>query len=250
MDHRRRRRRREPSPPRPRAAPRRGRSATAGTPSSRSKEARCSCPRGSTAPPDPLVGGQPDPPVADHHDGVEPGQPHHPRGARRCGRRRPGGRGSGGCAAPPRFRTRSRRGRRSPATRARAASCERAAHRSAERDPQALRHSSHGRRSPANGSGRQIRSATSPVQPVWWLAPSPAPLSPWKYSLNVMLSRHRGSSCSLLDPAVAGAAAVGPPQEQRDQPPPQVVGARRQRDRVWPLPVGYSISAVAPSDRA
>jgi hypothetical protein len=24
--------------------------------------------------------------------------------------------------------------------------------------------------------------ATSPVQPVWWLAPSPAPLSPWKYS--------------------------------------------------------------------
>jgi hypothetical protein len=24
--------------------------------------------------------------------------------------------------------------------------------------------------------------ATSPVHPVWWLAPSPAPLSPWKYS--------------------------------------------------------------------
>ena len=24
--------------------------------------------------------------------------------------------------------------------------------------------------------------ATRPVQPVWWLAPSPAPLSPWKYS--------------------------------------------------------------------
>ena len=24
--------------------------------------------------------------------------------------------------------------------------------------------------------------ATSPVQPVWWLAPMPAPLSPWKYS--------------------------------------------------------------------
>ena len=24
--------------------------------------------------------------------------------------------------------------------------------------------------------------ATSPVQPVWWLAPRPAPLSPWKYS--------------------------------------------------------------------
>ena len=24
--------------------------------------------------------------------------------------------------------------------------------------------------------------ATVPVQPVWWLAPMPAPLSPWKYS--------------------------------------------------------------------
>src|SRR5262249_31766742 len=24
--------------------------------------------------------------------------------------------------------------------------------------------------------------ATMPVQPVWWLAPRPAPLSPWKYS--------------------------------------------------------------------
>ena len=24
--------------------------------------------------------------------------------------------------------------------------------------------------------------ATRPVQPVWWLAPRPAPLSPWKYS--------------------------------------------------------------------
>jgi hypothetical protein len=27
-----------------------------------------------------------------------------------------------------------------------------------------------------------IRLATTPVQPVWWLAPIPAPLSPWKYS--------------------------------------------------------------------
>ena len=26
------------------------------------------------------------------------------------------------------------------------------------------------------------RRATVPVHPVWWLAPSPAPLSPWKYS--------------------------------------------------------------------
>jgi len=27
-----------------------------------------------------------------------------------------------------------------------------------------------------------ISFATRPVQPVWWLAPRPAPLSPWKYS--------------------------------------------------------------------
>jgi len=27
-----------------------------------------------------------------------------------------------------------------------------------------------------------INLATIPVQPVWWLAPRPAPLSPWKYS--------------------------------------------------------------------
>jgi len=32
---------------------------------------------------------------------------------------------------------------------------------------------------PRNSSGS---SATVPVQPVWWLAPMPAPLSPWKYS--------------------------------------------------------------------
>jgi predicted house-cleaning noncanonical NTP pyrophosphatase (MazG superfamily) len=29
---------------------------------------------------------------------------------------------------------------------------------------------------------RVVVTATSPVQPVWWLAPTPAPLSPWKYS--------------------------------------------------------------------
>jgi hypothetical protein len=27
-----------------------------------------------------------------------------------------------------------------------------------------------------------MRLATRPVQPVWWDAPSPAPLSPWKHS--------------------------------------------------------------------
>jgi hypothetical protein len=38
-----------------------------------------------------------------------------------------------------------------------------------------------------------IKFATRAVHPVWWLAPSPAPLSPWKYSLNSRQSRQNGS---------------------------------------------------------
>src|SRR5690242_545407 len=42
--------------------------------------------------------------------------------------------------------------------------------------------------------------ATSPVQPVWWLAPMPAPLSPWKYSLNKIKSRQWGSVWNIFVP--------------------------------------------------
>src|SRR3954453_8422176 len=42
------------------------------------------------------------------------------------------------------------------------------------------------------------RRATTPVQPVWCEAPIPAPLSPWKYSWNRMLSPHGGSSWNRL----------------------------------------------------
>jgi hypothetical protein len=31
-------------------------------------------------------------------------------------------------------------------------------------------------------ANKSIVRAITPVQPVWWLAPRPAPLSPWKYS--------------------------------------------------------------------
>ena len=31
-------------------------------------------------------------------------------------------------------------------------------------------------------ANRCMALAIIPVHPVWWLAPSPAPLSPWKYS--------------------------------------------------------------------
>ena len=42
--------------------------------------------------------------------------------------------------------------------------------------------------------------ATSPVQPVWWLAPIPAPLSPWKYSWNSSRSRQCGSRWNFSIP--------------------------------------------------
>src|SRR6516225_350632 len=42
---------------------------------------------------------------------------------------------------------------------------------------------------------RRIRSATTPVQPVWWKAPIAAPLSPWKYSLKIRLSCQAGPVC-------------------------------------------------------
>ena len=64
----------------------------------------------------------------------------------------------------------------------------------------------------------RIRWATSPVHPVWWAAPSPAPLSPWKYSLNTRLSFQAGSRLQPLDPAEAGAPPVRPDEEDRDQP--------------------------------
>ena len=42
--------------------------------------------------------------------------------------------------------------------------------------------------------------AIAPVQPVWWLAPSPAPLSPWKYSWKRIRSRQCGSVWKVSRP--------------------------------------------------
>ena len=56
----------------------------------------------------------------------------------------------------------------------------------------------------------RIRSATIPVHPVWWDAPSPAPLSPWKYSLKTRLSRQAGSRCSRSTPPKHGRSPSGP----------------------------------------
>jgi len=43
-------------------------------------------------------------------------------------------------------------------------------------------------------ANRCMHRATTPVHPVWWLAPSPAPLSPWKYSQKRTRSRQCGPS--------------------------------------------------------
>ena len=87
---------------------------------------------------------------------------------------------------------------------------------------------------------RRIRSATSPVQPVWWAAPSPAPLSPWKYSLNIRLSFQAGSCLQPLDPA----EARPPPVRRRPGRSRSAGRAGRRRSAssgsCWPDPVGYS----------
>ena len=50
--------------------------------------------------------------------------------------------------------------------------------------------------------------ATSAVQPVWWLAPMPAPVSPWKYSWNRMRSLPVLILLEFVDVAVHGTPAV------------------------------------------
>src|SRR5207249_3574578 len=49
-----------------------------------------------------------------------------------------------------------------------------------------------------------MRSATRPVQPVWCEAPSPAPVSPWKYSLNSSDWCQAGSDWNFSAPPKAG----------------------------------------------
>src|SRR5262245_48960353 len=54
-----------------------------------------------------------------------------------------------------------------------------------------------------------INFATSAVQPVWCVAPRPAPVSPWKYSWNVIQSRKFGSVAKRSTPPSAGRAPPG-----------------------------------------
>ena len=76
-----------------------------------------------------------------------------------------------------------------------------------------------------------MRSATSPVHPVWCVAPNPAPLSPWKYSLNTTLCarsadrpaaspRSRGRAGGRRGHAGTARSAAGgdPPHSGRARP--------------------------------
>ena len=153
--------------------------------------ARWTWPAGSTTPPAHSCGRKADPSIPDSHDRV---QRCETQMATRCApgsatdeqpvvapRAQPGDRAHRvaaepvgdqplTCGAPP-------RGRRRPGGRTRSRHTGRRALRS---QPVV---------------GRAISSAISPVQPVWCMAPRPAPLSPWKYSKNSRLSRQFGSCC-------------------------------------------------------
>src|SRR4029450_1827700 len=64
----------------------------------------------------------------------------------------------------------------------------------------------------------RMSSATVPVQPVWWLAPRPAPLSPWKYSWKRIRSRQCGSLWNVSIPPYTGRRSLLVARERRDQP--------------------------------
>ena len=80
--------------------------------------------------------------------------------------------------------------------------------------------------------------ATRPVQPVWWLAPTPRPLSPWKYSWNghvvapvrvvleqLDVAEDRPSTVSVAqEDALQAARDVG-----RDLPQRQLLARARRR---------------------
>ena len=93
---------------------------------------------------------------------------------------------------------------------------------------------------------RQIRCATSPVQPVWCEAPRPAPVSPWKYSWNWSRSRQSGSVANLAIDAVDRAAPVGVGQPDGDQPARRGPSATSRSRSRCPEPVGYSTVKSSP----
>ena len=89
-----------------------------------------------------------------------------------------------------------------------------------------------------------IRGATSPVQPVWWAAPRPAPSSPWKYSWNCRRPCHSGSVWSARPRRRPGAG-----RRRRGGRWRSGAGAARRPPRrvsIRPEPVGHSTVKASP----
>ncbi len=87
-----------------------------------------------------------------------------------------------------------------------------------------------------------------PVQPVWCIAPRPAPLSPWKYSLNTMLSFQAGSVWRRSTMPNAGrrpSASTRNSETNRLRRSAAILSSVS----VVPLPVGYSTSNSSPKNR-
>ena len=80
------------------------------------------------------------------------------------------------------------------------------------------------RRAAARSSSERTTRA---VQPVWWLAPKPAPVSPWKYSWKRTRSRQCGSRANRASPPWHG---------RRPSPSGRKRDASRRRDLARHLP--------------
>src|SRR5271165_4576 len=94
---------------------------------------------------------------------------------------------------------------------------------------------------------RRMTSATNPVHPVWWVAPSPAALSPWKYSWNCRLSCHRGSVCSRCTPPKHG-RIPSDPTKKIDTSRCHRSAATASSVTLFPDPVGYSMVRSSPKN--
>ena len=96
-------------------------------------------------------------------------------------------------------------------------------------------------------SGEQMRWATSAVHPVWCEAPSPRPVSPWKYSLNVGCSVHNGPAPWSRGWLGGGPSGPGRKSETRRRCSSSATSARLAR---WPEPRGSSTVSASPRPSA
>src|SRR6478736_136129 len=96
-------------------------------------------------------------------------------------------------------------------------------------------------------SGEQMRWATSAVHPVWCEAPSPRPVSPWKYSLNVGCSVHNGPGPWSRGWLGGGPSGPGRKSETSRRCSSSATSARLAR---WPEPRGSSTVTALPRPSA